>query len=127
MQSLIRRSLIIISENSGNFTLQSEIKKYSLRRFTSQFSQDIYSVITTQQITQIGLVGSYDLQQSENPQKLTKLIYMTLSKLLNKDDSIDNHLNNLLSILQGKKSLLLGYSLKNITYLLKEFEGQYIN
>ena len=124
IQSLIRRSLIIISENSGIFTLQSEIKKYSLRRFTSQFSQDIYSVITTQKITQIGLVGSYDLQQSENPQKLAKLIYMTLSKLLNKDDSIDNHLNNLLSILQGKQTLLLGYSLKNIAYLLTKFEGQ---
>ncbi len=124
MQSLIRRSLIIISENSGNFTLQSEIKRYSLRRFTSQFSQDIYSVITRQQITQIGLVGSYDLQQSENPQKLTKLIYITLIKLLNKDDSINNHLNNLLSILQGKQSVLLGYSLKNIAYLLKEFESQ---
>lgn len=136
LESLKRRSLLEEAQNPRGgeaiFTLQPVLMKYVTKQLIEQICQEIFAVIETHSIDELGLLRSLDLVKEQeqdnvktiqNYQLLTQIIDgLTMS--LSRTSTIEEQLSNLLLMLQGKSPQVVGYAQSNILNLLQVAESE---
>jgi GTPase SAR1 family protein len=125
LQSLIWRSLIekFTGDIEVIFTLPPIVMKYVTNKFVEQVCEEIFE-------QKLELVKSYALV---NPQKekfkefklksILKAVTEQLTIVFRNDQQYRKHLSKILSILEGKPALEIGYAEENILKLLAELDS----
>lgn len=128
LESLARRSLIEKNTEASDarFTIQPVVMKYVTNQLIEQVCQDIFALIETQEIEKIGLLRSHALVKDQAPDEVKALqirLILTrvkdrLSTILRGSRSMEEQLNDLLSMLSGQFPIAVGYAWVNIRRLV---------
>ncbi|MCA1995031.1 MAG: NB-ARC domain-containing protein, partial [Coleofasciculus sp. S288] len=136
LESLKRRSLLEEAQNPRGgeaiFTLQPVLMKYVTKQLIEQICQEIFAVIETHSIDELGLLRSLDLvkeQEQDNVKTIQNYQLLTqiidgLTMTLSRTSTIEEQLSNLLLMLQGKSPQVVGYAQSNILNLLQVAESE---
>ncbi len=134
LESLLRRSLIerSITQEEVIFSLQQPvISQYVINQICERVCAEIQEFSRNQKIEQIELLRTLVLvkktQENEVTQEMQvrlilKPIKNQLCKILKDETLISAQLTKILSLLQGKTSLVVGYAKSNIESLLLELK-----
>jgi hypothetical protein len=135
LESLRRRSLIERSTTGVTALLvlqQPVITEYVTNQFIKQVSEEIREVLKTQKIEKIELLRNHALvnpqEQDESVKKLQRRFILTpvksrLCNIFRDERLIEEQLTKVLSTLQGKSPLAVGYARENIQNLLSEIKA----
>lgn len=135
LESLRRRSLIERSAEAGEvlFTLQQPvIREYVTNQLVNQVSEEICEVCKSQKIEKLDLLRSHALVKAQDREEDTKGLQVSLLltpikdklyRIFRDERLIEERLSRILSILQGKSSLVVGYAPKNVQHLLSELKA----
>jgi hypothetical protein len=139
LESLLRRSLISTNVNQAGetlFTLQQPVvSEYVKDQFIKQVCAEIQELFKTQKIEKIELFRNHALvnqQQDEEVKQLQLRLILApvkdrLCTIYRDEKLIEEQLNTVLSMLQGKSQLAVGYVGENIQNLLLELKSISIN
>ena len=135
LESLRRRSLIERSATGVTALLvlqQPVVTEYVTNQFIKQVSEEIREVLKTQKIEKIELLRNHALvnpqEQDESVKELQKRFILTpvksrLCNIFRDERLIEEQLTKVLSTLQGKSPLAVGYARENIQNLLSEIKA----
>lgn len=139
LESLLRRSLIATNVNQGGetlFTLQQPVvSEYVKDQFVKQVCAEIQELFKNQKLERIELFRNHALvshQQDAEVKQLQLRLILTpvkdrLCTIYRDEKLIEDQLNIVLSMLQGKSQLAVGYVRENIQNLLLELQSNSIN
>jgi hypothetical protein len=139
LESLLRRSLIARNVHQGGetlFTLQQPVvSEYVKDQFVKQVCAEIQELFKNQKLERIELFRNHALvsqqQDAEVKQLQVRLILAPvkdrLCTIYRDEKLIEEHLNTVLSMLQGKSQLAVGYVRENIQNLLLELKSNSIS
>jgi hypothetical protein len=135
LESLKRRSLLeeqLTHEGSSAlFTLQPVIMKYITNQLIEQVCKDIIAVVETQSLERLGVLRSLGLVKEQEQEDVQEIqIRLILSRVMDRlhmrlrgTTSIEEQLNGVLSLLQGRPAKAVGYAKANILNLLNLIES----
>lgn len=134
LESLLRRSLIerTVVEEDVVFSLQQPVvSQYVINQICEHISTEIREFGRNQKIEKIELLRTLALVKKTQTDKaiqemqlclILKPIKNQLCKILKDESLIEQQLTKILSFLQGKTSLVVGYAKSNIESLLLELK-----
>lgn len=135
LESLLRRSLIerTAAEFEALFTLQQPVvTEYVTSQLIKQVCEELREVCKSQRIERIELLRNYALvkatEQDEDVKETQVRLILTpvkskLYTIFRDERLIEEQLTRVLSMLQGKSSLAVGYAKENIQNLLSELKS----
>ncbi|MBD2387076.1 NB-ARC domain-containing protein [Cylindrospermum sp. FACHB-282] len=134
LRSLLRRSLIdrIVVEEEVMLSLQQPVLcQYVINKIVERICQEIQEVCKTQKIDKMELLRTLNLANNKQTdqkikeiqvQVLLKPIKNRLCKIFQDESLIEAQLTKILSLLQGKTLLAVGYASSNLHHLLLELK-----
>lgn len=135
LESLKRRSLLeeqpSIEDSAALFTLQPVIMKYITNQLIEHVSSDIGAVLETLSIAKLGLLRTHALVNEQEQEDVKEIqIRRILSRVVDRlhmtwrgSTTIEEQLNVVLSMLEGKPQKAVGYAKINILNLRDLIEG----
>jgi transcriptional regulator with XRE-family HTH domain len=134
LEFLERRCLleIITKDDETLFTLQPVLAKYVINQLIEQVCKNIFAVIETHSLEHLGLLRSHTLVQEPAPDTvkeiqdrlILKRVKDKLPTILGSDRSIEEQLNEIVSIISGKSPTVVGYTQVNMRNLLAALEAE---
>lgn len=131
LQSLQRRSLIekeqSAQSNEAIFTLQPVVMKHVTNRLIDQACRDIIAVVKALDVQKLGLLRSHALVRDQGEQGDLKPVQVRLilnrirdciQDILSRERSVEEQLQDILSLIHGKPSSVVGYAEANLQSLL---------
>jgi len=125
LESLGRRSLIERGAAGGAlFALQPVVLEYITQEFTERACLELQELVRTQKIDRLDLFRSHALVASESKQAgpILPAVKDRLRKLIRNDRQLEGHLDRILTILQAKFPLEVGYATNNVQSLLDSLQ-----
>lgn len=135
LESLRRRSLIERSVTDGEALLmiqQPVVTEYVSDQFIKQVCEEIREVCKTQRMEKIALLRNYVLVHTQKPDESVKELQVRLiltpvkdrlCTIFRDERLIEEQLTQVLSMLQGKSALAVGYARENVQNLLLELKA----
>ena len=135
IESLLRRSLIernVVAEEILFSLQQPVVIQYVLNRIRDQIAQEIQEASKSQNLNKINLLRTIALvkaqdQQAIPNQLLLRPIIDQLCIIFKDENLIEQQLRKILSFLEGKTSLAVGYAKYNLEHLLLALQSQPLN
>ncbi|MBO3458691.1 NB-ARC domain-containing protein [Aetokthonos hydrillicola Thurmond2011] len=142
LESLLRRSLIqrdTEPQYEAHFTFQQMvIRDYIIEQFTKQICEEIQAIFKQQKkVENIEFLRNYALLENQEEKNVeieqlqNHLILIPIKDMLCKiykdEKLIDEQLSNILSLLQDKSPLAVGYAGENIKNLLRQLRADLEN
>jgi hypothetical protein len=136
LQSLKRRSLLEDLDTEGNemtYTLPPVVMKHAITQLVEQVCQELLVVFETSPIQQLGLLRTHCFMKDVQPQEATQMpqLRFILSPIVDRlqrawkgEVDLQEKLNEILSMLEGKASQQVGHARINIQNLLKLIEDE---
>ena len=135
LESLLRRALIARSAVGSDvlFTLQQPVvKEYVIDRFIKQICAEIRDIGKTQKLEKLELLRNHTLVNTRSQDEAIKALQVRLiltpvkdrlCTIFRDESLMVEQLTKVLSLLQGKSPLAVGYARENLQTLLSELEA----
>ena len=139
LSSLRRRSLIERSATDGEVLLtiqQPVVTEYVTDQFIKQVCEEIREVCKTQKIEKIELLRNFLLVNTQNKDEAVRELQVRLiltpvkdrlCTIFRDERLIEEQLTKVLSMLQGRSSLAVGYTRENVQNLLLKLKADFVS